>query len=62
MGTHLATALSEDGLLEGFVTHSVVRPELRIPDSIQATDTRNKGFRLFDQFLPDGTLAHVCRL
>ena len=54
--------LSEDGVLEGFVTHYVVRgalPKLRIPDSIQPTDACNTGFRMFDQFLLDGTLAHV---
>ena len=53
--------LSEDGLLEGFVTHSVVRealPELRIPASIKPS-TCNGGFRMFDEFLLDGTLAHV---
>jgi hypothetical protein len=54
--------LSEDGLLEGFVTRPVVRdalPELRIPVSIQPTDACNTGFRMFDQFLLDGTLANV---
>ena len=54
--------LYEDGVLEGFVTHSVVRgalPELRIPDSIQPADACNAGFQMFDQFLLDGTLAHV---
>lgn len=54
--------LSEDGVLEGFVTHSVVRealPELLIPISVQPSNTCNSGFRMFDQFLLDGTLANM---
>src|SRR6516165_465798 len=54
--------LSGDGVLEGFVTHPVVRgalPELRIPDSIQLTDTCNTEFQMFDKFLLNGTLAHI---
>lgn len=54
--------LFEDGVLAGFVTHPVVRealPELKIPKSIQPAETCNTGFRMFDQFLLDGTLAHV---
>jgi len=54
--------LSEDGMLEGFVTHAAVRevlPELRIPDSIQLSEACDAGFRMFDQFLLDGTLAHL---
>src|SRR5262245_10999557 len=49
--------LYEDGVLEGFVTHPVVRralAELRIPESMQPTDASNSGFRPFDQFSLDG--------
>jgi hypothetical protein len=54
--------LSDDGCLEGFVTHYTVRealPELRIPSSIAPVSTCNNGFRQSDQFLLDGTFAHV---
>lgn len=45
--------LYDDGGLEGFVTHCVVRealPELRIPNSIPPANTCNSGFRLSANF------------
>jgi hypothetical protein len=54
--------LRENGVLEGFVTHSVMRvalPELLIPESFRSKDTCKTGFTWLDPFLLDGTLAQV---